>query len=159
MAIFAVDSVKVDINTKRLRYWLAQSQSRRTRTRILRLLGRAISRDLRQQIQEVDAPPAVLRAARRTLGHRVKKEVLKVGFALRRVPARFGITHRNVHWLILGTVDRYTSDGAYRGIMPAYLKGWLSRATKGSFSNAVKSLRKEVSEILNQEFRRARYGY
>ena len=99
----------------------------------------------------------VERKARKVLWYTTKQKNPRVGF-IRPIPKEadrkkpgVGLSHRNIHWFVLGTKDRYTRDGKYRGKMAPYFVGVLPQAVVSAQERALKraeeALKKELQKI------------
>ena len=123
--------------------------------RLLSTVARRIARQLRDTVRTSDAPPAVRRAGQRVAGWRVdKKRGVHVGF-IRMPRGEHRISARNIHWLILGTADRYTRDRPprYRGRMRPFLQGLLPLAVQTSWQAALAE-GEQVVRTMIEEMRR-----
>ena len=91
---------------------------------------------MRQALRQADISPELRKALRPLIGKRLKVQrfsgnvTAKVGFGVGKSHGKqaprsgknrggVGISGANVHWIVLGTADRYTKDGSYRGRIEA----------------------------------------
>jgi len=134
------------VDTSRLDRFVAQLNQelpQRLRTGALRAMLRAYRRRASRMLASTGASRRAQKAARAVLGVRVNQRQAKVGFGVRKnTKKEKGITHRNVHWLVLGTGKRKTNAGANRGQMPALFRGVLQRAAAAAQAEAVREARR-----------------
>lgn len=126
-----------DEQARQLLAHLASSLESRHLSRVIRRALVLHARTIRSAIRASSAPPRVKRAVARGVGTSVKargrvitqaKVGIKVGKGNRRAP--------HAHWFVLGTADRYTARGLYRGRIRPMLKG-VVRATQTQFSHNI----------------------
>lgn len=71
-------------------------------------------------------------------------------------PRSVGVASSTVHWFVLGTADRRTKKGAYRGKMPAFFKTTLQDAIRSAAPGAFNVAINKVIEIMNKEWEGSR---
>jgi hypothetical protein len=134
----------------------------------------------RQAINASSASPQMKRAARLTIGKRLKREGLsksvfsgKAGFAVGKASKRkrekaiaragdksrrgVGISASNIHWPVLGTVER-NNGGHSTGRMPASLKGLVNSAAQGALPAMLEAARAKTQQVLAAEAAKAKKG-
>lgn len=128
-----------------------------------------LTRRMRQSINGCSASPAMKRAARATIGKRLKKNmgklfVGKAGFAVgkptegKKAKAIIragdkgrrgvGISAANIHWPALGTAKRITEAGHKTGIMPASLAGVIESTAASSEAEVLAVAAEKVKQVL-----------
>jgi len=139
MIIYAIDTSRLDGFISQLRQQLPQ----RLRNGALRAALRAYRRKASRLLSASGASRRAQKAARAVLGVSVRKNKAKVGFGVRKnTKKEKGITHRNIHWLVLGTGPRKTRTGANRGKVDALFRGILPQAAASAQQEAVREARR-----------------
>ena len=136
-------------------------------------------RAMRMAINGSSASPELKRAARQTIGKRVKKpsgQVVfgKAGFgvgrqsAIKKLAAHIragdksqrgvGISAANIHWPVLGTEERKTDIGHPTGKMPPQLPHVIQSAVSASSSAMLEAARAKITKVLAAEAAKLRKG-
>ena len=155
---FVVDSRRLQRLVEKAKRELSAAKARRIvrpALRVLRNEGRQLTRS------QVGASSRLRRAAARTIAYSTRarrRNVVqaKVGYGVGRRRGRshsgpgVGISKQNVHWAVLGTDERYTTNIAYRGYMKTYFLGIMERALRSAASRALRAAQEEFRKIVRE---------
>ena len=133
----------------------------------MRASARELRKALNAAISASGASRAAKRKARATVRHRVLRArglrgnwAGKAGFGVGKSPIKpattrgVGISYRNIHWLVLGTQDRYTKKGKYTGRVPPLFKGLMSQAYNSARERMLEAARLSLEKSLEGQLRR-----
>lgn len=141
-------------------------------SKALRNALRSVCRRMRDEIPQWAGSRRLARAARPTVSYSVRTrrvtlggrsariiDTAKVGFGVgrQRKPAQrdrpgVGVSKSNIHWFVLGTQDRYTKKGYYRGKVQPYFQGMLGQAIQDLRSDLVAGFAKAWQQELARRF-------
>jgi len=155
---FVVDSRRLQRLVEKAKRELSAAKARRIvrpALRVLRDEGRRLTRS------QAGASSRLRRAAARTIAYSTRarrRNVVqaKVGYGVGRRRGRshsgpgVGISKQNVHWAVLGTDERYTTNIAYRGYMKTYFLGIMERALRSAASRALRAAQEEFRKIVRE---------
>lgn len=147
---------------------LSQRTSKRAVVAGIRGSMTPVAKAMRAAINATDASPELKRAARKSVGRRFKtrkatvraaKVGVGVGDAKKKQLSQHssrgvGISVANVHWFVLGTVERYTRGGHRTGRVPPIFEGLASKAFSSSRQAALAAARKKIAAVIAKDAKR-----
>lgn len=112
-----------------------------------RRIGKALARSLAYRVKTYKG---TITSAKFGLGVGRKKRVAKSGKARNRPGV--GLSRQNIHWAVLGTDERQTRKGAYRGAMPSFGIGLLTPAEQ----MLVIDIRRAILDTIDNAIKKAK---
>lgn len=155
---------------RRLAYLAGEGSSRVARAGTS-AMATPLKQGIRRQVNAASVDPGMKKAVRTTIGSKVKRNAdgsygLKAGLGVgkpskaKKAKARerasgsrpgVGISSANIHWVILGTANRRTKGGAYRGRLPAQFAGVVPNGVASAIPAAMEKSAEKAKIALHKE--------